>query len=157
MLQRKQSIFLALAALLAFATWVLPITTYQRGEEVFILRTTGLFTGAGIEVPDVDMKVPFAILFTVLGAALAVWIFFYRDRPRQARFVRGTYLAILLVIALLFITDNSVQAYLEQGGTVKSSYGLSFVAPLVMLVLAFMAERAIKADEALVRSADRLR
>jgi hypothetical protein len=40
---------------------------------------------------------------------------------------------------------------------VKASYGLSFVLPIVALVLSFMAERAIKADEELVRSADRLR
>lgn len=157
MLQRKQTIFLVLAALIAFGTWVLPITTYQRGAEIFTLRTTGLFAGNGAEVPDVQMKAPFSVLFTVIGVALLACIFFYTNRPRQARFVRGTYLVILGLIAFLFITDNSVQAYLEQGGTVDSSYGLSFVAPLVMLVLAFMAERAIKADEALVRSTDRLR
>jgi hypothetical protein len=71
--------------------------------------------------------------------------------------VRGTYLLMLGVIAYMFITDRSVHGYLEEGGAVTASYGLSFVLPIVALVLSFMAERAIKADEELVRSADRLR
>jgi hypothetical protein len=73
------------------------------------------------------------------------------------RFVRGTYLLLLGVIAFMFITDRSVNGYLSTGGLVDAGYGLSFVMPIVSLVLTFMAERAIKADEELVRSADRLR
>lgn len=157
MIQRKQSLFLLLAALLALATWLFPIATYQRGEALFELRTTGLFTADGVEVNDVALKVPFAPVMTVIGVALAGCILLYRNRQRQMRFVRGTYMVVLGAIAFLFITDRSVQRYLEQGGTVHGSYGLSFVLPLIVLVLAFMAERAIKADEELVRSADRLR
>lgn len=157
MLQRKQSLFLALAALLAFSTWLFPIATYQRGETTYELRTSGLFTSEGVEVVDVGLKMPFSIVLTLLGVALLVTVFLYKGRPRQMRFVRGTYLLMLGVIAYMFITDRSVQGYLEEGGAVSASYGLSFVLPIVALILAFMAERAIKADEELVRSADRLR
>ena len=73
------------------------------------------------------------------------------------RFVRGTYLLMLGVIAFLFITDNSMRAYLERSGEVVSSYGPSFFFPMVVLVLAFLAERGIRKDEELVRSVDRLR
>ena len=157
MLQRKQSLFLALAALLAFSTWLFPIATYQRAETTFELRTTGLFTSEGVEVVDVGLKMPFSIVLSLLGVALLVTVFLYKGRPRQMRFVRGTYLLMLGVIAYMFITDRSVTGYLEQGGAVITSYGLSFVLPIVALILAFLAERAIKTDEDLVRSADRLR
>jgi hypothetical protein len=50
-----------------------------------------------------------------------------------------------------------VKAYLEQGGRVEEHFGVSAILPLVMVVLAFLAERGIRKDEALVRSADRLR
>jgi hypothetical protein len=161
MIQRTQSLYLLLASLLALATWFFPISTHQRGDAVYELRTTGLFTSDGQEVQEEPGQrithVPFEVVMTVIAVALAGCILLYRNRPRQMRFVRGTYMVVLGTIAYLFITDRSVQAYLGQDGPVRSSYGLSFVLPLIILVLAFMAERAIKADEDLVRSADRLR
>ena len=157
MWQRKQSIFLFMAALLSFATWLFPVVTYERASDAFSFCTTGLFTQDGATVADVGVKVPFAIVLTVLGVALLAIILLFKDRPRQVRFLRGTYLVMLGVIAFLFITDNSIEGYLEQGGTVVSHYGASFFLPLGVLLFAFLAERAIKADEALVKSADRLR
>ena len=72
MLQRKQSLFLALAALLAFSTWLFPIASYQRGETTYELRTSGLFTSEGVEVVDVGLKMPFSIVLTLLGVALLI-------------------------------------------------------------------------------------
>ncbi len=157
MWQRKQSLFLVLAGALAFSTWFFPVATYDQAQDTFVFRTNGLYTGEGSELADVGMKVPIGIVITVVGLALLAIIFLYKDRPRQIRFLRGTYLLTLGVIAFLFITDTSFQGYLEKAGTVASHYGVSFFAPVLMLILTFLAERAIRADEALVRSADRLR
>lgn len=157
MWQRKQTIFLLLAALLAFATWAFPVASYEQAEASYVFRTTGLYDGAGSAVEDVGLKVPFHTVLTLIGAALVAFIFFYGNRPRQIRFVRGTYLLTLATIAFLFITDNSIQSYLEPRGAVVGHYGASFFLPLGTLLFSFLAERAIKADEELVRSADRLR
>lgn len=157
MLQRKQSLFLLLAALLCFATWLFPVAGYERGTEHFDFRTYGLYTADGTALNDVGMKIPFAVLLSVLGAGLLVTIFLYKDRKRQQRFVRSTYLLLLGICVFLFITDNSMHSYLEQGGNTTKQLGLSFYFPIVALLLAFMAERSIKADEDLVRSVDRLR
>lgn len=157
MLQRKQSIFLLIAGLVSLATWGFPVATYHQAHEAFVFRTTGLFGADGEALVDIAMKFPFNIILTVLGVALLVSIMFYRNRPRQIRFVRGTYLLLLAVVAFLFITDNSVYAYLEQSGAVERHFGLSFFGPIVALVLAVLAERAIRSDERLVRSVDRLR
>lgn len=157
MWQRKQTIFLILAALLAFSTWAFPVAEYDRGEDHFTFRTSGLFDAAGGVVEDVGLKVPFHIVLTIIGAALLACILAFKNRPRQVRFVRSTYLITLATIAFLYITDNSVQTYLEAGGTVVGRYGASFFFPLGTLILSFLAERAIRGDEELVRSADRLR
>ena len=158
MWQRKQTLFLVLAAFSAVATWWFPVSSYQRGQELFLFRTTGLYMTDGTEVVDAALKVPFNVVFTVIAVALLGCIFVYANRARQARFVRSTYLVTLGAIAFLFITDNSIAAFLEEGsGHVNSSYGLSFFLPLATLVFSFLAERSIKSDEALVRSADRLR
>lgn len=158
MWQRKQTVFLVLAALSAVATWWFPVATYLRGQDLFRFSTTGLYKADGTEVVDVALKVPFSVLFTVIAVALVACIFFYANRPRQARFVRGTYLITLGAIAFLFITDNSISSFLEDGvGRMSSSYGVSFFLPLATLLFSILAERAIRADEALVRNADRLR
>ena len=157
MLLRKQSLFLLAAGILALITWGFPVVTYHQAHEAFVFRTTGLYGANGVALEHIVMKVPFSIILTILGLALLVSITFYRNRPRQMRFVRGTYLLLLAMVAFLFITDNSVQAYLEVDGEVERHFGLSFFAPVVALILAFMAERAIRSDEVLIRSVDRLR
>lgn len=157
MIQRKQTLFLALAAVLSFLTWTFPVASYTVGGEGFVLWTWGLSTADGTGVEEAAMKVPVHVLLTVLGAALSVAVFLFRNRPRQIRVVRVTYLMALGTQAVLFITDNSVQAWLAQKGDVQHGYGPSFFLPLAVVVLAFLAERGIRADEALVRSMDRLR
>lgn len=157
MWQRKQTVFLIIAALLAFLTWAFPVATYEQAQNSYAFNTSGLFDAAGQEVEEVGVKVPFHVVLTVIGLALLGFILFYGDRPRQIRFVRGTYLITVAVIAFLFITDNSIRTYLEQDGAVLRHFGVSFFLPFGTLLFSFLAERAIKADEELVKSADRLR
>jgi hypothetical protein len=157
MIQRKQSLFLALAALLAFSTWLFPVSTFVLNGVQYSFMTYGIRSADGAELESAALKVPFHILLTVLGTAFAGSVFLYRDRPRQLRIVRGTYLIALAAVAFLFITDRSVQAFVVSGGGGEHRYGLSFVLPLVALILAFMADRSIRSDEELVRSMDRLR
>ncbi len=157
MLQRKQSIYLLLATLLSLATWLFPIAKYEMGSGVHEFRTTGLFDPDGTEDPAREPVIPFAMLYMVTAGIFAVSILLYGNRPRQARVVRLTYLLTLAMLAFQYIVSNSVLAYLAQQGTVDRSYGVTFFVPLVVLVLSFLAERAIRSDEALVRSMDRLR
>lgn len=157
MLQRKQTVLLLLAVLCGVLTFFFPVDTFQRGDQAYVFRTTGLFLPDGTPVPDASTKVPFAAVLGVLSAALLVAVFLYRNRPRQILFVRSSYILLLAVVAFLFITDTSITAYLEKGGNVTNHYGASALLPVAMLVLAFLAERGIRKDEALVRSMDRLR
>lgn len=159
MLQRKQTLFLAIAALCGALTFLFPVDTFTRGlgQQSFVFRTYGVFTADGTPWADASLKVPFAVLIGVLSALLVVLIFLYRNRPRQLRMTRMAALLLIAVQAFLFITDNSIRAYLEQGGRVERSYGLSFFLPLLMIVLVLMAANGIKKDEELIKSMDRLR
>jgi drug/metabolite transporter (DMT)-like permease len=93
----------------------------------------------------------------VLGGVFLAAIALYKSRPRQVRVVRSAWLVVLALGVLQFIAGNSLHAYLEKSGTVESSYGVSFFLPFLAIVFAFLAERAIKKDEDLVKSMDRLR
>lgn len=157
MWQRKQSLFLLLAAICGALTFVFPVDTFTQGDHTFLFRTTGFFMGNGIEVVDVASKVPFGVLLGFLSVLFTVIIFLYRNRTRQLRLTRAGSLVTLAILVFLFITDNSMRAYLEQGGEVSNSYGASAFLPIAMIVFTYLAERSIRKDEALVKSMDRLR
>ena len=109
-------------------------------------------------VPKEKAASAIAIMFTGLTVALVTGVPLGTFIGQHFGW-RATFLAVaaLGVIAFLFITDNSMRAYLERSGEVVSSYGPRFFLPMVILVLAFLAERGIRKDEELVRSVDRLR
>lgn len=157
MWQRKQSVFLGLAALLCLATWLFPVRTYQVGDEPILLMTHGIYMSSGTPITDAALPVPFHILFSVLAGVFIVAIFLYGNRTRQIRVVRSAWLIVVAIAVLQFVSGNSLRAYLVKTSQVETSYGISFFLPLLVIVLAFLAERAIRKDEELVRSADRLR
>lgn len=157
MLQRKQSLFLLLAAICGALTFVFPVDTFMRGDQTFIFRTYGFFTGEGVPITDATAKVPFAILLGLVSALLLGIIFMYGNRVRQLRLTRMVNLLVMAILVFLFITDNSLRAYLEQGGKVDNSFGIAAILPLLMVVFTLLAERGIRKDEALVKGMDRLR
>ncbi|MEO8588263.1 MAG: DUF4293 domain-containing protein [Flavobacteriales bacterium] len=158
MWQRKQSFFLLLAGLACLSTWLFPVRTFDwGGKDNVTFMTRGIFDDEGVEVTDASLSTPYHILFSVLGGVFLVAIALFKNRPRQVRVVRSAWLVMLAVGVLQFIAGNSLKAYLERSGEVHSIYGISFFLPLLIIVLAFLAERAIRADEDLVKSMDRLR
>jgi len=157
MWQRKQSLFLVLAALAALSTWLFPVRSFQLGDEPIVFMTHGIYMSTGVRVTDASLPVPFHILFSVIAGVFFIAIAFFKNRPRQIRVVRSAWLIVLGLGVFQFVSGNSLRAYLEKNGTVESSYGITFFLPLLVIALAVFAERAIRADENLVRSADRLR
>ena len=157
MIQRKQTLFLALAAAVAGLANLFPFATYSVADMQVVFRSTGLFLGDGAPLEEASPKVPFAAVLGLLTLLPLVTIVLYKDRSRQLRFVRFTYLFALGALAFAVITDRSIQLYMAGRGAVEVTYGAAFAAPVLVLVLAFLAERGIRKDEALIRSMDRLR
>jgi hypothetical protein len=157
MIQRKQTLFLALAAAVAGLANLFPFATYSVADMQVVFRSTGLFLGDGAPLEEASPKVPFAAVLGLLTLLPLVTIVLYKDRSRQLRFVRFTYVFALGALAFAVITDRSIQVYMAGRGAVEVTYGAAFAAPVLLLVLAFLAEWGIRKDEALIRSMDRLR
>jgi hypothetical protein len=158
MIQRKQTVFLALAAVLAGLMYAFPLVEYDRVDhQRFSLKLWGLFNGDGRTVPDVALKLPVHVVTGMLIALLLVCIFLYGSRGRQLRFVRMAYLFALAIQVGALITHMSVKAYIAQGSSVEYTFGPSFFFPIGILVLCYLAERGIRKDEELIKSMDRLR
>lgn len=103
------------------------------------------------------------VVFTLLAAVIAlVSIFLYGNRVRQMRVVAVGFLFGVVEVFLIFIW--AIDAYVAgatepplQCTDVDVTYGVGTWCPIAAIVLMFLAQRAIKKDEAKVRAADRLR
>jgi len=158
MIQRKQSIYLFLAAIAMVLDFFFPIAKFigtgNYQLEFYIYRVVSL-------VPD--STPPFDVMFVAPLTALTglvivgslITIFMYRRRMMQAKMVRGLIIFTLGDVALIFFYNIPS---LEKLTNIIAEYNYVGIAmPLAALVLLILAINGIVKDEKLVRSADRLR
>ncbi|MFS4417200.1 DUF4293 domain-containing protein [Maribacter sp. 2307ULW6-5] len=136
MIQRIQSIYLVIVGLL---TGVLPffvnLWSDARGNEVYA-----------------ENEVMVSIVFYV-SALLALWaVLTFKNRKKQ--FVINRLNMILNLFLLGFFVYRSLNL---SGGATVSEKGIGMLIPVFSIVFLVLANRAIKKDEDLVKSVDRLR
>jgi hypothetical protein len=136
MLQRIQSIYLILAAANALgASSVFYLWKTNSGGIVFAKDNTYAF-----------------VAFLATGIMSLITLFLFKNRKLQ--FVLGRLNIILNFILLGFFV------YLSQnlsGETLVSEKGIGMFLPIISIVFIALANKAIKKDEDLVKSVDRLR
>ncbi|MBL7962229.1 MAG: DUF4293 family protein [Flavobacteriales bacterium] len=158
MWQRRQTLYLALSILLLALMALLPLASYHTAQGVDAeLRLSGVVDPAGVPFQDMPLRVPIPWLVLLLGGVLLVAILLYRNRPRQLRVVRSAHLLTFGITAALFFAHNAIGSYLGTVSTVERSLKPAIFIPFAVLLLCWLAERGIRKDEELVRSADRLR
>ena len=144
MLQRIQTVYLLLAALLSGGlTFFVPF--WSDGNEI-PLELADMLNGGD----NLLKTVPF--LFIASGILSLVTLFLYKNRSRQIIYNR-------LNIVINFILLGIVVYYLLMlpGEAEVSEKGIGVVIPLVVIVLLALANKAIIKDDKLVKSVDRLR
>lgn len=136
MLQRIQSIYLLLAAIASGGLiFVFSLWENEAGNSVFAQ----------------EVEVPF-ILFIVSAVFSLASIFLFKNRKLQ--FVWGRINILLNFILLgLFV----YWSLMVPGEANISEKGIGMFIPVVSIVLLVLANKAIKKDEDLVKSVDRLR
>lgn len=92
------------------------------------------------------------VMFLGSAALSLISIFMYKNR--QSQFVLGRLNILLNFILLGFFVYQSLNV---SGETNVSEKGIGVVLPILSIVLLALANRAIKKDEDLVKSVDRLR
>lgn len=145
MIQRVQTIFLALAAAGIFGVFAVPFATTP---EVY---PATFFADADYDAQDHILTI---ILFALSGLLTAGAIFLFNNRPLQSRITLfgliANILAIVATVILLMYQSGNVPSE-------KIDDGFGVYLPVIAIILSFLAIRFINKDEKLVRSADRLR
>lgn len=141
MIQRIQSVWLALAAVCGFAMARVPLFSATLSDNTVrhYLATESLLSFA--------LAIGIAVLSVVA-------IFLYKNRPTQFKLaVTGAVLAGL-VIALQVYT---VEGFKQTITMVQGTYQWGGLLPIAMMIFLFLAARGIRKDEKLIKSLDRLR
>ncbi len=157
MLQRIQTILLIVTVIcvgifLATTSWSKSIGP---DEQVMVNPYYLIHTKGGLAV----LKTPIFYVATLAGLAglfTLFTIFQYKNRIRQMLFVALN--SILLAAALSALIHHVTRDGAKLGDANEvGDFGVGIVAITVALVCNFIANRLIKRDEKLVRSADRMR
>jgi ABC-type phosphate transport system permease subunit len=144
MIQRIQSVWLLLAALCMGLLFKMPYYVATIGVEA---ATTELAVGKSLLL---------FILAVVLGVLALATIFLFRNRGTQKRLIWLGLLAALLLLALMYLqTENLLTG--NPNNYKNESFKLGAVFPILYIILMFMAYSAIRRDDKLVKSIDRLR
>ncbi len=150
MIQRIQSLYLLLAALVQvlFATGT--YFTYNLNDVVYSVTCSGVFNSTGEKIGG-DMKtmiLGIGISLLALGA-----IFLFKNRKQQIKISRIG--GLLTMAEILFIIISYVNVTELSVSNFSIGY-VNFILP-ISTILFFLAGKAIKKDDELIRSVDRIR
>ena len=143
MIQRIQTIYLLLSSIASgglifiFNLWI------SKGEKIFVLD---LFSNKSISLQLIP------IMFCISSILAIVNIFIFNNRKLQ--FVIGR---ILILINLFLLGLLIYQSLMISGEISVSEKGIGMFLPILAILLLVLANNAIKKDEDLVKSVDRLR
>lgn len=147
MIQRIQSVYLLLVAVLMAATFICPLMFFA---DSFSANSIGIFFENELRYPTWGV-----MTFAALAALLAfVNIFLFKKRKTQIKVCNTILILILAFYATLatyiYTLKTSMNLLYENIG-----YGLVF--PAIAFIFLFLSLHKIKADEKLIRSLDRIR
>ena len=150
MIQRKQSIWLLLAAAITLLCFILPYGLSQTTVEASTtISETNLNAKSDI----------WSAVLTALSAAFSVIIIFlYKNRPLQMK---------LILVNMLFYVGTTIYYYIHASkvelghkvaiGLVGSQLYVGLLLPLISIFFLILAFSGVKNDDTLVKSVDRLR
>lgn len=145
MIQRIQSVFLLLSALVFGALFMVPFAISDKPTVQFLSDTVFNI-----------MDHPALIALTAIGIVLSlVAIFMYKNRTLQQRFGYFIIIVAILLPVYAFLLFNQATQQAASDVHIEDQAGLYL--PCVAIVFAALANRFIKKDDKLVKSMDRLR
>ncbi len=155
MIQRIQSIYLLLAALCSGLLLAAPLYNIETAT-----ATYQLFLGGMVQTNPKDTILTSQPAILAVGILLTLFpiiiLFLYKKRQVQMRLAVSAMMANTAMLLLLVgIVNKSIEHITELH--VKETYGFGLILPALSIVFLFLANKAIRKDDNLIRSADRLR
>lgn len=149
MIQRIQSLYLLIAVVLVVLGFFLNWVVYHVGELSLALKPFGSADG----VSNGTLTFLWALLLGLLVATIVQ----FKNRKQQMRNARIAIIAAFLALGGFALDHYWSMEALGGAESLEMSYGIAVVIPILCAILSWMALKAIRKDEDLVKSVDRLR
>jgi len=147
MIQRIQTLYLLISAILVAFLFALPFAEIVKDGSIYLFNFKGILLDGTLKENGMAISVLIGIILALHGFA----ILSYKNRIRQIRVIVFSILLMLGLFGMFFFFTY----YTFSGAQI--SFKLSLVFPLVAIILDYLAIRSIGKDEALIRSIDRIR
>ena len=161
MIQRIQTVYLALVAVLSILGLCLPLAQYYVGTTMVASFNHFAYTATkGYDAVGTFSLAPlaFVVLMGIVLLLTFVSIMLFRFRMRQLRLtIFSTLMLVGYVLVYAFLAWKFQLQLAEINAEVQYHLCFAAVLPVVSIILNCLAIHGIRKDEALVRSLDRLR
>ena len=152
MIQRIQSFYLLLVALLMLAMLFVPFADFNNETASYIFKAKGVYTHSDPPTLVYAAWSLFALLLLTVILPV-ITIFKYKKRILQMRLCLLNGILIVAFYGVFFI----YWWLLSRDLSVETTFKATLAMPAVALILDYMAARCILQDELLVRSESRIR
>lgn len=152
MLQRIQSVYLLVVAILLVVALCMPVGSFVGADGI----TENVFKPLGLSMADGSFQSTWGLFGLLLLSVIIAFctIFLFRNRMLQVRMtifnsvlLVGYYIAFLV---FMFVLKSDLEA-------MSFKLGWALCLPAVSIILNYLAFRAIYRDELMVKASDRLR
>lgn len=155
MWQRVQTLYLAIAIIINLVTFTLNIAEFQIEEQLHEFSIYGLLDKSGESLLYSTTTLSVINLLSVLISLVV--IFMFKKRQLQIKLSQlNLFVQVILVAAIFFMLDAAASQF-QLDTEIHLNYGMGILTSILPMVFIYLAIRAIKKDEALIRAADRIR
>jgi len=157
MIQRMQTVWLFASAVVLLGLFVFPYVSYidlvGLGKKIMV---TGVYSSVNNEPIRESATWLKAVMVALVAICPIFIIFFYKNRKKQIRYALIAMLFIVLLGVWMLCSANALLGEISQK-VGFGNIGVGFFLLPIALVFLAMAIRAIRKDEKMLKSADRLR
>ena len=162
MIQRRQTIFMLLAAIASALLFFIPLISFNANGKAMDFTIFGIQNPIETITLSSSYTWPLVTLAVLMALVPLIAIFLYKKRELQVRLCRIAMLVTVVFIGLVFLYyENDLKSIIAavEGDEYELDviYFIGMVFPLVSLVFDILAIRGIKKDIELLKSVDRLR
>lgn len=154
MIQRIQTVYLAIAAFILILLFSNPIAEIIISDNLFLTLWHNKIAASDNELFTPLSTWPITVLLSVIVLIEFTAIFLYKKRMLQ---IRLTIFNLLLMFGLVGLIYYFTKGTLSSNEGIKSVFLWPIVCPMIAIILNYLAFKAIQKDENLVRSYDRIR
>ncbi len=158
MIQRIQTLYLLLAFIAISLLFAFPLAQFFAENGAYVFSITGLKNMVPGDPDAFPPMIFLPIIIVAVGIAILTLLAIsqYKNRAFQIKLTNiGVLAAIALIMGIFFLYIPMIEKKINIVPDYRKAFGIYL--PLVALVFMVMANRAIKRDDKLVRSSNRLR